>query len=509
MGEENNRFEKLNKELKEVKKRLQIVDDLMEAVPISIIISTPEGNLLNCNSQTLKIFKYNTKEEFLAVPALDLYFNPDDREKFQSQLEKGDVKDYELNLKRKDGVTFWASLNSVSQIVGDQVYFINSIQDITERKKMENLLKESEERYRKLTEQSLIGVAIIQDNVFKYVNQRYAEIGGYTVEEMINWQPGEFIKTVYPDDRELVMEQSIKKQHGNEDIITQYTLRALKKTSEIIWLELYSKTIMYERRPAVLITLIDITSRKQAELKLKKSEEKYRKAYNRADFYKDLFAHDMSNLLQNINSSTELLKSSINNDNGKTQSEELLKIITNQIERGSSLITNVRKLSSIDEGEFEIQSMYIQEILDQAINHVSTRFKENGITINNNLTHNPLKVLAGDLLIDVFENILTNGALHNNSDFIILDIEASEIAEKNEKFIKIAFLDNGVGIGDDIKENVFNRASKKDKSTGGMGIGLSLVKKIVDEYGGKIWVENKDKGDYTKGSVFVIMLRVA
>jgi signal transduction histidine kinase len=66
-----------------------------------------------------------------------------------------------------------------------------------------------------------------------------------------------------------------------------------------------------------------------------------------------------------------------------------------------------------------------------------------------------------------------------------------------------------VGISDDMKENVFNRAIKKDKSTGGMGIGLSLVKIIVDGYGGKVWVENKENCDYTKGSVFVNMLRAA
>ena len=112
LGEENTDLEKLDKELKEVKKKLQVLEDLMEAVPISIIISTPEGGLSNCNSHSLKLFKYNTKEEFLAVPATNLYSNQDGREKFLSQIQMGVVKDYEVLLKRKDGVTFWGSLSN-------------------------------------------------------------------------------------------------------------------------------------------------------------------------------------------------------------------------------------------------------------------------------------------------------------------------------------------------------------------------------------------------------------
>ncbi|KKN23388.1 hypothetical protein LCGC14_0905510 [marine sediment metagenome] len=153
---------------------------------------------------------------------------------------------------------------------------------IAEKQQTEQKLKESEEKYRELTEQSLVGVAIMQDNVFKFVNQRYAEIGSYNVKEMMNWQPGEFFKIVYPDDRERVMQQSTKKQRGDKDVINHYEFRAVAKTGNIIWIELYSKTIKYKGRPAAFITIIDITERKKAEKKLKESEEKYRELYENA-----------------------------------------------------------------------------------------------------------------------------------------------------------------------------------------------------------------------------------
>ena len=116
-------------------------------------------------------------------------------------------------------------------------------------------------------------------------------------------------------------------------------------------------------------------------------------------------------------------------------------------------------------------------------------------------------VKAGDLLLDVFENILINAIMHNKSDIIQLEVKISEVQEDNEKYCKIEFLDNGIGILDDVKEVIFNRAYKKEKATSGMGIGLSLVKKIITSYGGKIWIENRVKGDYTKGSNFIVLLK--
>ena len=76
-------------------------------------------------------------------------------------------------------------------------------------------------------------------------------------------------------------------------------------------------------------------------------------------------------------------------------------------------------------------------------------------------------------------------------------------------YIKFEFKDNGIGIEDEKKENLFQRSYYEDISKGGMGMGLSLVKKIVDKFNGKIWVENRINGDYTKGSNFILLLREA
>lgn len=81
--------------------------------------------------------------------------------------------------------------------------------------------------------------------------------------------------------------------------------------------------------------------------------------------------------------------------------------------------------------------------------------------------------------------------------------------EDNTQYIKFEFNDYGIGVSDEGKKRLFEKSYSEDISKPGMGIGLSIVKKIVDNYGGKIWVEDRVEGNFTKGSNFVVMLKEA
>ena len=137
-------------------------------------------------------------------------------------------------------------------------------------------LNETIEKFKIISEQSLIGIMIIQDGVFKYFNDRVVETTGYSAEEMKSWAPNEFSKIVHPEDREFVLEQARKKQVGDPDVVNQYTYRIIRRNGEIRWREIFSKTIPYEGRPADLVITYDITDKVKAEQELKDSEEKFR-----------------------------------------------------------------------------------------------------------------------------------------------------------------------------------------------------------------------------------------
>lgn len=114
--------------------------------------------------------------------------------------------------------------------------------------------------------------------------------------------------------------------------------------------------------------------------------------------------------------------------------------------------------------------------------------------------------MANEFLLDVFENILHNAIKYNKNETIEIQINIFREEINKKKLIKLEFIDNGIGIFDENKESIFQKGYKRDKKVRGMGIGLSLVKKIIKSYNGKIWVENRIKDDYEQGSNFVILI---
>lgn len=165
---------------------------------------------------------------------------------------------------------------------------ITIIRDITESKEMQDHLKESEEKFRVITEQSFIGVVIEQGFDIKYGNQQFSTILGYSTEEFSNWTLTDFYKIFHPDDLDKLKEFVEKKTKGLIDDIPNFQCRMFKKNGEVVWLELLSRAIMYQDKPANLVFIMDITEEREAEQKLKESEEKYRNVVNNLDvgFYK-------------------------------------------------------------------------------------------------------------------------------------------------------------------------------------------------------------------------------
>ena len=126
---------------------------------------------------------------------------------------------------------------------GNIIGSLGSGVDITERQEAEKKLKESEENFRNITEQSLMGIAILQDDIFKYTNEQFANIYGYSIDQIMSLGEQGYQKLVHPDDLQFVSEQAKKKQLGETEVINQYQFRGIKRTGEIIWVEILSRAI--------------------------------------------------------------------------------------------------------------------------------------------------------------------------------------------------------------------------------------------------------------------------
>lgn len=250
---------------------------------------------------------------------------------------------------------------------------------------------------------------------------------------------------------------------------------------------------------SLVFTLMDVTEREKARQKLRESKKK-------SIFYKDLIAHDMRNILFVVQSSVELMENWEEKRLGSDEVKEMMGRIKKQSERGAELISNVQKLSKAEKEERDIRPVLIKKMLERTITDIQKSFDEQEISIETEFPNESITVEGGELLIDAFENILINGVVHNSSETKKLWIKISQIERYNKPYIKLEFKDNGIGIQREDKEKVFQRGVKTEHSYG-MGIGLSLVKEIIEGYNGRIWVENRIKDDYTKGSNFILLLK--
>jgi len=257
---------------------------------------------------------------------------------------------------------------------------------------------------------------------------------------------------------------------------------------------------------AVVESTLDITEKKMAESKVQNSEAKYKKAYYQANLYRDIFAHDINNILQNISSSAELSSLYLNNPEKLHTLKELYEIINEQVNRGKKLINNVRKITEIDESEIILEKIDANRLLRNAIEFLHNSFQTRNINIQLNTPTKNLYVMANNLLLDVFENILINAVRYNEKSKIEIIIGIGKEEREDKNFIKMEFKDNGIGISDYRKNTIFERGSRKRYKSKGMGLGLSLVRKIIDSYKGDIWVEDRVMGDYKQGSNFVVLI---
>ncbi len=239
---------------------------------------------------------------------------------------------------------------------------------------------------------------------------------------------------------------------------------------------------------------------------LEESNKNYHEAYEHAEFYKELFAHDISNILQNISTAGELLNYVIEHPEKKISSKKILKNISEQVTRASNLIANVRKISSITEESHSLIDIDALKILNKAKKFVQKSYPEKEINISICSEDDVVKIKANDLLMDVFENVLFNAVKHNLNEVIEIDIDITKKSVDGNSFVVFQFQDNGIGIPDPVKKQLFTGNAERNENVKGMGLGLLLINKIVKSYNGKIEIKDRIKDNYTKGSNFVIKL---
>ena len=414
---------------------------------------------------------------------------------------------------------------------GDLLGYRGIDRDITDRKQAEEKLKESEEMFRNLFNNTPYAIWLVDlKGVILDCNEPMNKfLSIFKPSDLIGKPFREVLQMFYRegDPRFENIEQVLKKRFVvllKEGYLKPIEFEVSRGDGKTFWITLESSFVNAGKNRLIQTFITDITERKLAEIeldglrkdleirikertiKLESSEIKYRKAYGRADCYKGLFTHDISNMFHTIGNSIELCEMLLKEGIKNNDMLEYFEVIEQQIKRGKKLINNIRNLSEIEGSEMPLEPTEIFEKLKSAIQFVRVNFQKREIIVSFESETNKICVLANDLLLDVFENILTNSVLYNKNDPVEIEINISRMKENGKTNIKIEFKDNGVGINEARKKPIFTKNDKKSIGSKGMGLGLSLVAKLIDLCEGKIWVEDRIKGDYTQGSNFIIQI---
>jgi len=209
------------------------------------------------------------------------------------------IRTLELEYYHKDGTTVWAEtkFSVIRDPGGKPESILAEARDITERKQAEQVLQDSEEKYRILFRNASEGIGVAQDGRFKMVNPKLVELLGYTEEEIVTMSLGQFI---YPEDREFVIERDMRRLKG-EIFENIYQFRAVNKSGDTRWLEINSVLIEWEGRPATIDYYTDITERRGAAILVEKQREEYRTIF---DSVRPMIAYlDKEGVIQRINQS--------------------------------------------------------------------------------------------------------------------------------------------------------------------------------------------------------------
>jgi len=242
------------------------------------------------------------------------------------------------------------------------------------------------------------------------------------------------------------------------------------------------------------------------EERIVRSESKYRLAYNRAEFYKDLFVHDINNILQNLEFSLEILSQECDKHNIEESTKELLSLAKTQVNRGAELGINVRKLSDLELGKIKNTPIHVNEVLENAIEYVKSRFPDKKINITFDSKEETYIVKANEILYDVFRIILNNSVRYNDNPEVQVIVKIALEQKEGINYVRMDLMDNGIGMPDKMKENIFYKIYEKPKRFKRIGLGLLLVREVVQSFNGKVWAEDRVKGDYKKGTNIIILI---
>lgn len=379
------------------------------------------------------------------------------------------------------------------------VSILEIFKDITERKKLESTIKESEEQYRTLFDYAEDSMLMVNpDGRVIAVNKRQEEVIGYSRDAI----SGQSFSLLLADDKDRSTFADLFERIINGEKPSTVEVRVLGRGQILLTMEMDLTSIKRDERTVfVLVHLRDITKRKELEQQLLKIER-----LNALSHFSSTLAHDLRNPIIGIRKRLESLRSTI-----EVSPPEKVQRILNDLITGSGLLLGmVNDVLDVYRNSYEelpliVSTFPIIEAIEEAIQLLQIEAEEKRIRVTINSEHNSLAI-NGDKrrLQRVFINLLDNAIKHSPLDSKV-EITFKAVAEGGAGYLLFKIEDEGPGIPPSELLRIFEPLYRKDgrsKGNTGTGLGLYFCKVVIDAHHGAIWAENGEG----KGAVFYIRI---
>lgn len=488
--------------LRDITERLQVQKALAERERmLSTLISNLPGVVYRCKNDPVWTVTYISDQvgDMLGVSAREFtsrriswaeLIHSEDRERIWEEVQAAlkECRSYQLEyrMRRKDGgqIWVWEQGRGVHDGEGKVLALEGFITDITRRKEADRMLRLSEERYRRLVEVSPDAIFVHREERIIFANQQAIDLlGAKDADQIIGRSPLEF---VHPDYHEAILERSHRIVHG----VGQgppHEERFTRLDGTVINVEVTASAFHDDEGPAIQVVVRDVTQRKQMEERLRKAER-----LAELGTLASGMAHEIGTPMNVILGRAEYL---IERTKDETIKKGLQTIVA-QVERITRVMNQL--LSFARRRPPERRPLDLRRTIEDGLEMFQQRLAQHGIKVETSLAGPSLLVQAdADQMSQVLINLLAN-AIHAMPDGGTLRTVLAPV----EEMVKLAVSDTGHGMPEEVVARIFDPFFTTKEFGKGTGLGLTVVKGIIDEHGGSIMVDSEPG----KGTTFTILL---